>query len=186
VPSLPETEIEISIGDIHLPRVALLVGSLRVESLNMAFAREARDVLSEQADVEIAVPDLPLFSQDYERPDAEPTSPAGRAFRKKMRRADAVLVVSPEYDRLPSAVTLNACHWMSREPLRPLRDTPVMLAGVSSGSGATRASRPALRLALERIGARVLEDEFFVSADALGSDELRAELRQKLPGLLRR
>lgn len=188
--ALEEAEMLLdTFGEVHLPQVGIIPGSLR-DGLNLRFAREAREILSEQANTEILVPDLPLFSQGYEREDGEPWSPTGRDFRARVRRTDALLVVSPEYDRLPSAIILNACHWLSRQPEPPLRGKKVMLAGVSSGSGGTQAARPALRLALERIGAKVLDEEFFVAyGKEIFSDEeklldLRAEMRQKLPALL--
>lgn len=188
--ALEEAEMLVSaLGEVHLPQVAIVPGSLR-DGLNLRFAREAREILSEQANTEIVIPDLPLFSQGYERESGEPWSPAGREFRARMRRADALLVVSPEYDRLPSAIILNACHWLSRQPEPPLRGKKVMLAGVSSGSGGTQAARPALRTALERIGAEVLGEEFFVPRGGeVFSDEeklldLRSEMRHKLPSLL--
>lgn len=150
----------------------------------MRLAQEAELLLAERADTEIILPDLPLFSQDYEQAESEPRSPRGREIRETLRNIDALLVCSPEYDRLPPATILNVCHWASRPPSRPLEDTPVMLAGVSSGQGATRASRPALRLAFKRIGARVLREEIFVgSAEETFSShllDLQSELSEKL------
>ena len=173
--------------NIHLPKVGILVGSLRAQSWNMRLAQEAEVLLAERADVEIIVPDMPLFSEDYES-EGEPLSPRGREIRETLRAVDALLVCSPEYDRLPPAIILNVCHWASRPPDRPLQDTPVMLAGVSSGQGATRASRPALRLAFERIGARVLQEEIFVGpAEEVFWEhlpDLQAELSHKLRSLI--
>lgn len=180
---LPETELLPDLQDVYLPHLGILVGSLRTDSSNLRLAEEALLCVREMADGEIIIPDVPLFSEDYERPNEEPSSPAARSLRDAFRRAEALLVCSPEYDRLPSAITLNACHWASRGPDRPLAGKPVLLAGVSSGEKGTRAARPALRLAFQRIGTEVLDEDIFIGSQE-SPEQIQAELRQKLPLLL--
>jgi chromate reductase len=91
--------------------VAVLVGSLRKESINrkMALAlMEHAPASLEFGIVEIRA--LPLFSQDDEAtPDA-----ATVAFRDAVRTADAVLFVTPEYNRSVPGVLKNAIDVGSR------------------------------------------------------------------------
>jgi chromate reductase len=171
----------------------ILIGSLRKDSLNLLLAKEAKNIFESlgEEDVEIVIPDLPLFNQDLENKGFEPHDAAARLFREKMREANRLLVCAPEYDRLPSAIILNACHWVSRPPDRPLAETPVMLSGVSSGKGATRSARPTLQTAFTRIDARVIPEEIFVPEgkelllDETRMEALRFDLKEKLPFLLR-
>ncbi|RJF96240.1 NADPH-dependent FMN reductase [Noviherbaspirillum saxi] len=91
--------------------VAVIVGSLRKESLNrkMALALEklAPDTLK-LGIVEIG--NLPLYNQDF---DDDPPKPA-RDFKDQIQNADAVLFVTPEYNRSVPGVLKNAIDIASR------------------------------------------------------------------------
>ena len=92
-------------------KVAVIVGSLRKESLNrkMAHALIARAPPSLQLAI-VEIRDLPLFNQDDEAaPDA-----ATIAFRDAIRTVDAVLFVTPEYNRGVPGVLKNAIDVGSR------------------------------------------------------------------------
>lgn len=92
-------------------RVAVLVGSLRRESLNRKLANAlvglARPAL-QLGIVEIGA--LPLYNQDHE---AEPPA-AVREFKQAIAASTAVLFVSPEYNRSVPGVLKNAIDWGSR------------------------------------------------------------------------
>jgi chromate reductase, NAD(P)H dehydrogenase (quinone) len=91
--------------------VAVLVGSLRKDSLNrkvaLALAAMAPDGL--KLDL-VEIRQLPLYDQDL---DAQPPAP-WVAFRDRIRRADAVLFVTPEYNRSVPAALKNAIDVGSR------------------------------------------------------------------------
>jgi len=76
--------------------VGYFVGSLSAESINRALAealiRLAPDSLTF---VEIPIRDLPLYNRDL---DAD-YPPAGRALKDAIASVDAVLFVTPEYNR---------------------------------------------------------------------------------------
>src|SRR5258708_30670953 len=116
--------------------VGYFVGSLSAEAINRALAealiRLAPDSLTS---VEIPIRDLPLYNRDL---DAD-YAPAGRALKDAIASVDAVLFVTPEYNRgLPGGLK-NAIDWASRPwgtnsfarkpsagkraPPRPLRPT---------------------------------------------------------------
>lgn len=93
-------------------QIAVLVGSLRKES----FTRKAARALIEMAPPAlrcafVEIGDLPHYNQDLET-DTPP--PAWKAFRESMRGADAVLFVTPEYNRSVPGVLKNAIDVGSR------------------------------------------------------------------------
>lgn len=91
--------------------VAVLVGSLRRDSLNRKFARNLIALAPESLKLEIVeIGDLPLYNQDL---DAEPP-PAWTAFRERMRGMQAVLFVTPEHNRSVPAALKNALDVGSR------------------------------------------------------------------------
>jgi chromate reductase len=93
-------------------KVAVLVGSLRSGSLNRR-AAEALAALA-PAGMEfqfIEIGNLPLYNQDLD--EASPPAPWAR-FREQVKRADAVLFVTPEYNRSVPGVLENAIDVGSR------------------------------------------------------------------------
>jgi chromate reductase len=92
-------------------KVAVLVGSLRKESFNRKTANALRDIAPASLDLEIVeIRDLPLYNQDD---DASPPA-AWAAFRARIQQADAVLFVTPEYNRSVPGVLKNAIDIASR------------------------------------------------------------------------
>lgn len=92
-------------------KVAVIVGSLRKDSYNRkmahALARLAPDTLSLEI---VEIGDLPLFSQDFEK--ALPSAVV--AFKSRIQAADAVLFITPEYNRSVPGVLKNAIDCGSR------------------------------------------------------------------------
>ena len=95
--------------------VGYIVGSLAAESMNRtlskALIRLAPDNLSF---VEIPIRDLPLYNRDF---DAD-YPPVGQALKDAIAAVDAVLFVTPEYNRGLPACLKNAIDWASR-PMAP-------------------------------------------------------------------
>src|ERR1700730_5673984 len=80
-------------------------GSLRKHSYNRAALKIAQGLVPEGAELEIVTLDaLPLFNQDDENDPPESV----RLFREKIRQADALLVVTPEYNYSIPGVLKNA------------------------------------------------------------------------------
>jgi chromate reductase len=93
--------------------VAVIVGSLRKDSFNrkLAIALSALAPVSlKPAIVEIG--ELPLYNQDSDAPGKVP--PAWQAFRERIKAADAVLFVTPEYNRSVPGALKNAIDVGSR------------------------------------------------------------------------
>lgn len=91
--------------------VAVLVGSLRKDSWSRKVAVSLATLAPEPLRLEcIEIGQLPLYNQDDE---ANPPAP-WTDFRRKVRSADAVLFVTPEYNRSVPAALKNALDVGSR------------------------------------------------------------------------
>ena len=94
-------------------KIAILVGSLRKDSINRKVARSICALRGENLDCKIIeIGDLPLYNQDY---DSAPQQPEQYVrFRDEMRAVDGVLFVTPEYNRSVPGVLKNAIDVGSR------------------------------------------------------------------------
>ncbi|HEX3838701.1 MAG TPA: NAD(P)H-dependent oxidoreductase [Terracidiphilus sp.] len=94
-----------------LQDVAVLVGSLRRDSINRKVAHALADLAPAQLKLSIIeIGQLPLYNQDGDdNPPAEWT-----AFRERIASANAVLFVTPEYNRSVPAALKNAIDVASR------------------------------------------------------------------------
>jgi chromate reductase, NAD(P)H dehydrogenase (quinone) len=91
--------------------VAVLVGSLRKESLNRKLANALIAMAPSSLKLGVLeIGDLPLYNQDHE---ADPP-PAVRNFKQRVAAADAVLFITPEYNRSVPGVLKNAIDVASR------------------------------------------------------------------------
>jgi chromate reductase len=92
--------------------VVVLVGSLRKASFNRKVARAMREIAAggPLALELVEIGDLPLYNEDLEVDVPE----SWARFRDRVRRADAVLFVTPEYNRPVPGVLKNAIDVGSR------------------------------------------------------------------------
>ncbi|MEM0488708.1 MAG: NAD(P)H-dependent oxidoreductase [Candidatus Bathyarchaeia archaeon] len=88
-------------------------GSLRKGSYNRALLRAAAELMPKNAKLEIFdINGIPLYNQDLEN-----DMPAKvKEFKEKIRRADAILIATPEYNHSFPGVLKNAIDWASRPP----------------------------------------------------------------------
>lgn len=94
-------------------KVAVLVGSLRAASWNRKVAEALIALAPPGLALEIVeIRALPLYDQDLEEGDSPPA--AWLSFRERMRGFDAVLFVTPEYNRSVPAALKNAIDVGSR------------------------------------------------------------------------
>ena len=93
-------------------KVAVIVGSLRHDSTNRKAARELIRLAPDHLELEIVeIGDLPLYDEDRE---GEAAPAAWTRFREQIASADAVLFVTPEYNRSVPGVLKNAIDVGSR------------------------------------------------------------------------
>ena len=88
-----------------------IAGSLREKSFNLSLLRATKDLVKDEAEIEIfELHDIPGFNQDTEdNPPQKVTD-----LKQKIREADAILLVTPEYNYSISGVLKNAIDWASR------------------------------------------------------------------------
>jgi chromate reductase len=109
-------------------------GSLRKESYNTRLLKAVLQLLPDGLTMEIiSIADIPLFNEDHE-PPAVPDYPAPvKTFREAIRKADGMLIVSPEYNYSIPGVLKNAIDWASRGTDAPVIGKPVSLMGATPG-----------------------------------------------------
>jgi chromate reductase len=156
-------------------RVLGIAGSLRERSYNRALLRAAAElappgVVFEEHDVR----GLPFYDGDLEAAgDPEPVT----ELKNAIRRADGLVIATPEYNRGIPGGLKNAIDWASRPALAsPLAGKPVAIMGASTGRSGTARAQQQLRDALGFPRAVVLEEpEVLVPEAYLHFDE-RGEL----------
>ena len=135
-------------------KVGYLIGSLAKASINRKLAKAlVRLAPAELEMTEIPFKDLPLYSYDY---DAD--YPAGRAApsRTRSRPSDAVLFVTPEYNRSIPGGLKNAIDWASRPyGQNSFARKPSAVIGTSPGAIGTAVAQqqPAQRARLLQLAA---------------------------------
>ena len=96
-----------------MTKVGVLVGSLRKESFSKKLASNVVSLFPEGYETEfIEIGNLPLYNQDYDDENRVPKEYT--AFRNKVKELDAVIFVTPEYNRSVPAVLSNALDVGSR------------------------------------------------------------------------
>src|SRR4051794_32558034 len=113
-------------------KIAIIVGSLRKDSINRKVARSICGLRDDNLDCSmVEIGDLPLYNQDL---DANPPQQWLR-FREQVGAADGVLFVSPEYNRGVPGVLKNAIDVGSRPYGQSVFDKkPAAIVTASPGS----------------------------------------------------
>jgi chromate reductase len=124
-------------------KVGYFVGSLSSTSINRLLAKAlVRLAPPELVLSEIAIGDLPLYSPDY---DAD-YPPVARAFKQAIADVDAVLFVTPEYNRSIPGGLKNAIDWASRPwGKNSFARKPSGVIGTSPGAIGTAVAQQSLR-----------------------------------------
>jgi chromate reductase len=123
--------------------VGYFVGSLAKASINRQLARALIRLAPPELEfTEIRIGDLPLYSYDY---DAD-FPPVARAFKQAIAEVDAVLFVTPEYNRSIPGGLKNAIDWASRPyGQNSFRRKPSAVIGTSPGAIGTAVAQQHLR-----------------------------------------
>lgn len=163
--------------------IAILVGSLRSDSVNRRIAQVLADQAPEGVTVDIVdgLGEVPFYNEDIDNPATIPASAA--RLRERVGAADRVLAVTPEYNGTMPAVLNNAIDWLSRpygagalvgKPFGVVGATPTPYGGKWAHADAARSAGIA--------GAVVLEDvtvsQPTVEVDPLTDAEVLAKLHR--------
>jgi chromate reductase len=142
-------------------RLLAVNGSLRGRSYNRALLETAAAACGSDVDVVFwnALDTVPAYNEDVDRqPDAV------TLLKQEIRRADAVLFATPEYNGSVPGVLKNALDWVSRPFAdNPLRDKRVAVIGASQGAFGAVWAQADLRRILRTIGASVEDIELPVA-----------------------
>ncbi len=171
-------------------KVLAISGSLRAESYNTALARAAVELAPEGVFVDLydGLALLPPYDQDLDEGGLEPPV-AALDLRERIEAADALLIVTPEYNGSIPGVLKNAIDWASaRHRGSSFKNKTVAIAGATTGQYGAIWAQQDLRRVLGICGGRVIEGELPVSTahrrfdergqltDPLVAERLRAHL----------
>lgn len=126
-----------------LPKVAVVNGSLRKDSINKKLALAIAKLAAGKLDLKLVdISDLPLFNQDLE---ADFPAAATRV-KNEVQAADAVLFVTPEHNRSIPAALKNVIDWVARPYGKSnWMDKPGAVVGASIGPIGTAVAQGHLR-----------------------------------------
>jgi chromate reductase len=142
-------------------QVAVLVGSLRTDSINRKLATAMTRLAPPSLRFHtVGLGALPMYNGDLEvdRPESV------KQFVEECERADAFLMVMPEFNRSLPAVLKNAIDWGSKPMDKCVwRDRPVAMSGTSPGAIGTAVGQQHLRQIMGILGSAVLGGEAYIS-----------------------
>ncbi|TBR39712.1 MULTISPECIES: NADPH-dependent FMN reductase [Dyella] len=142
-------------------KIAVFVGSLRKESINKRLALAVERLAPKEFTFEhVAIDGLPLYNQDF---DADYPL-ACKHLKQTIEAADALLFVTPEYNRSIPGVLKNAIDIASRPwGTNSFAGKPGAVIGASIGSTGTALSQQHLRNVLAYLDVAVLgQPEVFI------------------------
>ncbi|WP_222564329.1 NADPH-dependent FMN reductase [Novilysobacter antarcticus] len=124
-------------------KVGYLVGSIAKDSINRKLANAMFKLAPKELHFEeISYRDLPIYSYDY-----DPDYPdSGRKFKQAIESSDAILIVTPEYNRSIPGGLKNALDWASRPwGTNSFAHIPSAVIGTSPGAIGTAVGQQHLR-----------------------------------------
>ncbi|SDY78717.1 NAD(P)H-dependent FMN reductase [Collimonas sp. OK242] len=137
-----------------MTKIVGVAGSLRGGSLNAALLRAAADLMPPGSALEIGtIKGIPLYDGDLEQAEGIPA--AVTLLKEQIAVADALLLVTPEYNNSMPGVFKNALDWLSRPPADSARifgGRRVAVIGASPGGFGTILSQNAWLPVLRTLG----------------------------------
>lgn len=123
--------------------VGYFIGSLSSESINRTLSKALIKLAPPEMEfVEIAIRDLPLYNRDL---DID-YPPVARDFKAAIASVDALLFITPEYNRSVPGALKNALDWASRPwGQNALTGKPSAVIGASMGAIGTALAQQSLR-----------------------------------------
>lgn len=168
-------------------RILGIAGSLRGASFNRALLRAAVELAPPGVEIttfgELGA--LPFYDGDVE---AAGEPPVVHHLREAIEAADAILLVTPEYNDGTSAVLKNAIDWASRPPQRTIAGKLVAVMGSSVTPSGARGGIESVKRSLRRAGSDVLDEQVAIpSVMGVFDEDLRLTddlVRAEVAGLL--
>ncbi|HXR56061.1 MAG TPA: NADPH-dependent FMN reductase [Casimicrobiaceae bacterium] len=143
------------------PKVGIIVGSNRRESINRRLAKALANLETDRLDFGwIGIDDLPMYNQDLEADRPETV----RRFAADVGQYPALLFVTPEHNRSLPAVLKNAIDWGSKPTDKNVwRGKVAAITGTSFGAIGTAVGQQHLRQILGILGVLVMGGEAYIS-----------------------
>jgi chromate reductase len=148
---------------MHIISIAVIVGSLRHDSLNRRLAHALANLAPHDFSFsQLEIGDLPLYNQDA---DSHPAASVLR-LKSQIKSADGLLFVTPEYNRSVPGVLKNAIDHASRPYGQSVWDgKPAGILGASVGATGTAMAQQHLRNILAYLNVPTLgQPEAFLHA----------------------
>ena len=124
-------------------RILGIAGSLRRGSFNAATLRTAHELAPSGMTIEVFdIAPVPLYNEDVRQ---QGFPPPVEDLRARIKAADGLLIVTPEYNYSIPGVLKNAIDWASRPPEQPFDGKPIGLMGASAGALGTGRAQYHLR-----------------------------------------
>jgi chromate reductase, NAD(P)H dehydrogenase (quinone) len=175
------------------PKILVLAGSTRRESIHRKLAVQAVNALKQQG-LEAEFADLrdfpmPLYDGDLEAADGMPVN--AKALKELARAADGLLIASPEYNGSYPAVLKNAIDWISRpgegeRHLEVFRGKTAAILSASPGPGGGKRGLTELRDLLEMMSVTVIPEQLAIGRSSAALDAEGQLMRQEdIDGLAR-
>ncbi len=171
-----------------MTHVAVLVGSLRADSVNRQVAESLRDLAPAGVTIDIVagLGELPFYNEDV---DGETVPETVTRVRELVGGADRVLAVTPEYNATMPAVLNNAIDWLSRPyGVGALAGKPFGVIGVTPTPYGGKWAHEDARRSVKIAGAIVVEDvdvsQSSIDIDVLHDPQVRDRVRDALVTLV--
>lgn len=170
-----------------MPKILMIIGSLREQSFNRQLAREITHIIGDRAEVsELDWRNVPLMNQDIEWP----TPRAVQHARDAVAAADILWFCSPEYNyQIPGGLK-NLLDWLSRPTDENDRHSPSAIRGKRAvicgvaGKSAAAGMRRQLESLMAVLGVELLGESlgFSIARESWQTNELLidADMREAL------
>jgi chromate reductase len=143
-----------TVSDGHRIKVVGIAGSLRKGSYNKATLRAAVEMAPHGMTIEpFDIASIPVYNEDVKQ---QGFPPPVEELRERIRRADALLIVTPEYNYSIPGVLKNAIDWASRPPDQPFDGKPIAIMGASPSMLGTARAQYHLRQCFVFLNALVM------------------------------
>lgn len=144
--------------------VAVLIGSLRDRSYNNRLALALQKLgPADWSYVEVPIDKVPYYDED----EQQPLPASVKQLKEAIAGSDALIIVTPEYNRSVPGVLKNAIDWASRPKAEnAFMGKPTLVAGTSPGSIGTAVAQAHLRNMLAYLDAPAMgQPEVYISFD---------------------
>jgi NAD(P)H-dependent FMN reductase len=152
-----------TIEPIKKIKILSLVGGISNNSLNQKLFKTFKKTASEKIELtQFNIENLPFFNQDIEN---DPPAVV-RELKQQVQNANAILFITPEYNRSFPGVLKNAIDWTSRPYGQNLWDRKAAaIAGASVGNIGTFGAQHHLRQVLSYLNVQTMgQPEFYLNA----------------------